>query len=131
VRGVLVSGCAGAYGAFASTACAREVQASGIQHMGCCKTMAGRQAAGAAGLGREIIPQYMTEKQRQQFNRMRYFLIRINAYYMTPAQIQKKGEKMYGLPAEEVLEMAYENIQAEARHAVKGVKEIPKPEQKK
>lgn len=66
----------------------------------------------------------MTKKQVEQFNRMRYFLLRINRCYMTPAEIQKKGEKMYGLSPEEVLEMAYENIQAEARHAVKGVKEI-------
>lgn len=66
----------------------------------------------------------MTKKQIEQFNRMRYFLLRINKYYMTPAQIEKKGEKMYGLSSHEVLEMAYENIQAEAKHAVKGVKQI-------
>jgi len=66
----------------------------------------------------------ITKKQAEQFNRMLYFLTRINKYYMTPAQIEKKGEKMYGLDSHEVLEMAYENIQAEAKHAVKGIKQI-------
>lgn len=64
----------------------------------------------------------MTTKQKEQFNRMRATLKRISTGYMTPAQIQR--DKEAGLDYEEYLEYAYENIQAEAKAACKGVKEI-------
>ncbi len=66
----------------------------------------------------------MTEKQKQQFNRMRAILIRISKHYMTPAQIEKNCKKSYGLDYEEALEMSYDNIKGEAANAVKNVKEI-------
>lgn len=64
----------------------------------------------------------MTPKQKEQFNRMRATLKRIATGYMTPAQIQR--DKEAGLDYEEYLEYAYENIQAEAKAACKGVREI-------
>ncbi|WP_186095650.1 hypothetical protein [Burkholderia gladioli] len=48
--------------------------------------------------------------------------------YQTPAQIRRTSEKKWGLPYCEALEYAYENIQQEARNAIKGVR-IPKPKQ--
>ncbi|WP_186198018.1 hypothetical protein [Burkholderia gladioli] len=48
--------------------------------------------------------------------------------YQTPAQIRRTSEKKYGLQYEEALEYAYENIQQEARNAIKGVR-VPKPKQ--
>lgn len=67
----------------------------------------------------------MTPKQRQQFNKMRTTLLRISKAYQTVKQLRKSAEKDYGLEPEEVIEMAYENIQNEAKDAVKGVKQIP------
>ena len=64
----------------------------------------------------------MTSRQAEQFNRMRSTLKRIATGYMTPAQIQRDKEQ--GLDYEEYLEMAYGNIQQEARTASKGVREI-------
>lgn len=64
----------------------------------------------------------MTPKQKEQFNRMRATLKRIATSYMTPAQIQR--DKEAGLDYEEYLEYAYENMQAEAKAACKGVREI-------
>lgn len=40
--------------------------------------------------------------------------------YMTPDQLRRRSEKEYGLAFEEALEMAYENIQGEARSALSG-----------
>ncbi len=64
----------------------------------------------------------MTPTQRSQFNRMRAALRHIGTVYMTPAQIQR-DQKNSGLSYTEYLELSYENIQGEARAAVKGVKE--------
>lgn len=64
----------------------------------------------------------MTPKQVEQFNQMRATLKRIATEYMTPAQIQRDKEQ--GLDYEEHLEYAYENIQREAKTALKGVREI-------
>lgn len=46
--------------------------------------------------------------------------------YQTPKQIRRNSEKKYGLPYEEALEYAYENIQQEASNAIRGVR-VPKP----
>lgn len=78
----------------------------------------------------------MTEKQRKQFNRMRYTLRKIYRSYQRPDQILRQCEKdeHYGPDYQETLEMAYENLQAEAQKGVAGIKEIPppkKPEKKK
>lgn len=40
--------------------------------------------------------------------------------YMTPDQLRRQAEKQYGLAYEEALEMAYENVQSEARSALMG-----------
>ena len=64
----------------------------------------------------------LTTKQKEQFNRMRATLKRIATGYMTPAQIQR--DKDSGLDYVEYLEYAYENIQAEAKIACKGAREI-------
>lgn len=66
----------------------------------------------------------MTKTQEQQFNRMRNALLRISKDYMTPDQIRRDSEKRWGLDYEESLEMSYENIQNEARMAVKGVRSL-------
>lgn len=72
----------------------------------------------------------MTEKQREQFNRMRAMLRKISRDYMTPAQIRKDA-KNEGLDFDEYLEMSYENIQRDAHYAVSGVREIPAQAQEK
>lgn len=55
---------------------------------------------------------------------MLYALQKIAKAYQTPSQLKKDSEKQYGLDYEEALEMAYENMQAEAKQAVKGVKKL-------
>lgn len=66
----------------------------------------------------------MTPKQKEQFNRMRMALRTIAKGYKTPDQIRRTSERDSGLPYEEELEYAYENIQSIAARAVKGVSEI-------
>lgn len=51
---------------------------------------------------------------------LRMALKRIAAY-MTPDQLRKRSEKLYGLQADEAIEMAYENVLAEAKRALKAV----------
>lgn len=46
--------------------------------------------------------------------------------YDSPDKLRRRSEKDYGLPPEETIEMAYENVLAEAKAAVKGVRK-PKP----
>lgn len=66
----------------------------------------------------------ITENQVKQFNVMRNYLLRISKGYSTTSQLKKESRSDYGLDYEEVLEMAYENMQGEARLAVRGVKAI-------
>lgn len=66
----------------------------------------------------------MTNKQNAQFNNMRRALLTISKEYCTPAQLRKEAKGAYGIDYEEALEMAYENIQAEAKNALKGTKYI-------
>lgn len=73
----------------------------------------------------------ITIKQAEQFNRMRETLRRIGAVkgtsttFMTPDQIRNECAKGdIGLDFDEELEMAYENIQADAKQAVASIKEI-------
>lgn len=42
--------------------------------------------------------------------------------YQTPEQLQKNCKGQYGLGYEESITMAYENIQADAAHAIKGIR---------
>lgn len=51
---------------------------------------------------------------------LRVALKRIAAY-MTPDQLRKRSEKLHGIPPEEAIEMAYENVLAEAKQALKAV----------
>lgn len=44
----------------------------------------------------------------------------IDKDFMTSDQLRRNAEKMYGLPFEEALEMAYDNMQDVARRAVRG-----------
>lgn len=55
-------------------------------------------------------------------NEQRYFdaLRRIARGYQTPDQLRRNSEKEYGVRYEEALEMAYENLQAEAKCAIRG-----------
>lgn len=67
----------------------------------------------------------MTPKQIEQFNAMRATLKRI-ASYQTPDQLQRNAECDYGLDASEVIVHAYENMQEEAKNAVKGIRALRK-----
>lgn len=70
----------------------------------------------------------MTTKQQIQFNTMLATLTRIAKHYQTPTQLRRSAEKQWGCSGSEALEYAYENIQHEARAAVKGVRPmVPKP----
>lgn len=66
----------------------------------------------------------ISEKQAQQFNNILGALARIAKDYETPRQIKKDSKYDWGLAYEEALEMSYENIQEEAKAAIKNVKRI-------
>jgi hypothetical protein len=53
-------------------------------------------------------------------------LKRITAY-QTPDRLRRNADKQYGLSGEEAIEMAYENMQQEARNAIRGVRLKRKP----
>lgn len=63
----------------------------------------------------------MTPAQEKQFVRMHEALKRITCY-QSPSHMRKHSIKEWGLPFEEVLEIAYENVQEEAKQAVKGIR---------
>lgn len=48
-------------------------------------------------------------------------LLRISRY-TPPAKLRKSAEREYGLDPDEAIEMAYENVIAEAKAAIKGVR---------
>lgn len=52
----------------------------------------------------------------------RYYdvLKKIAKDYMTTRELMRNSERQYGLTYHEVLEMSYDNIQAEAATAIKG-----------
>ena len=54
--------------------------------------------------------------------RMYDTLKRIAKGYRKPDWFERNSEKAYGLPPADALEMAYENIQAEATLAVRGMR---------
>lgn len=66
----------------------------------------------------------ITERQAEQFNIMLGTLKIIAKEYETPEKLRKDSEKKYGLDFEEAIEMAYENIQNEAKKTIKGIKPI-------
>jgi len=66
----------------------------------------------------------MTDKQVEQFNFMLSVLRRIARDYQTPEQLRANCERQYGLEFKDALEMAYDNIQADAEATIKGVRAI-------
>jgi hypothetical protein len=66
-----------------------------------------------------------SSKQERDFAQMYTFLKRI-VTYDTPAQMRRNSEKNWGLQFDECIEMAYENIQQEARNGLKGIR-LPNP----
>jgi len=66
----------------------------------------------------------MNERQANQFNNMLRVLRRIARDYQTADLLLKYGERDYGISGCEALEMAYDNIQQEARNAVFRVRPI-------
>ena len=42
--------------------------------------------------------------------------------YLSPDQLRRRSEKVYGLSADEAIEMAYDNVREEAKQAIKGVR---------
>lgn len=64
--------------------------------------------------------------KNEKANELRYFdaLKRITCY-QSPERLRKESEHDWGLPYEEALEYAYENVLNEARVAIKG-KRMPK-----
>lgn len=66
----------------------------------------------------------MTERQKETYNRMLLALKKIANGYMTVSQIRKYSGDEYGLDFIDTVEMAYENVQAEAKAASKGIRPI-------
>lgn len=52
-------------------------------------------------------------------------LRRIARDYQSAEQLLRNGEREYGISGSEALEYAYDNIQCEARAAVKGIRVAP------
>jgi len=66
----------------------------------------------------------MTAKQERDFAVM-YAALRTITRYQTPDHMRRHSIKEWGLPWEDTLEGAYENIQQTAKNAVKSVR-LPK-----
>jgi hypothetical protein len=66
----------------------------------------------------------ITQRQKTQFNRMLSVLKQIATGYMTPAQLRKSSRGDYGLDFDEAIEMSYDNIQNDAKYAIKGVRSL-------
>jgi hypothetical protein len=66
----------------------------------------------------------MTEKQKNQFNVMLKALRCISKEFLTPEQLFKNSQKLYGLDYTEALEMAYENCINVAKVNCKNIKEL-------
>ena len=66
----------------------------------------------------------MTAKEQNDYEKMYRGLKRI-LHYNTPDQLRRGSQKAYGLNYEEALGYSYENIQSEAKAALRGVR---KPE---
>ena len=64
----------------------------------------------------------MDTKQKQNYNKMLLMLKKIAREYQTPDQLRKNSGKQYGLDYIEALEMSYENIQAEAKSIITGMR---------
>ena len=62
------------------------------------------------------------------YNRMYDALKTIANGYQTPDQLRRNNKDSFGMVYEEVLEMAYENIQSLAKRATRNVRRINKNE---
>jgi uncharacterized protein YbcC (UPF0753/DUF2309 family) len=51
-----------------------------------------------------------------------YDALRRIAQYDTPERLRKRANKDYGFDPEEAIEMAYENVLAEAKDALRGMR---------
>ena len=60
-------------------------------------------------------------KMERDFGQMYIALQRIKKYD-TPERMRRESEKDWGLQFDECIEMAYENIQQEAKNGLKGVR---------
>ena len=67
----------------------------------------------------------MASKLENDFHQMREALQRI-VRYQSPARLRRDSRKQWGVDFEEALEMAYENIQQEAKDGLKGVRKFRK-----
>ena len=67
-------------------------------------------AYSTAGYGREM------SYERFYFDTLR----RISRDYLTVEQIKRNAERKYGIPYQEALELAYENMQLDAADVIKG-----------
>lgn len=65
----------------------------------------------------------ISENQAKQFNKMYASLSRIKQYD-SPGKLKKNSERDWGLDYEEAIEMAYENMQIEAKQGLERVKPI-------
>lgn len=67
----------------------------------------------------------MTDKEeaklRSDYARL-HEALRTITKYMTPEQLQRQSQKRYGLEYEEALEYVYDNIQVNAKNALKNVR---------
>ena len=63
----------------------------------------------------------LKEKQAAPARRM-YDALKQISQYMTAAEMNRKAERLYGLDCAEAIEMAYDNVIAEAKAAIKGMK---------
>lgn len=59
----------------------------------------------------------MREKEQRYFDALRDI-----ATYLTPEELRRSSKAEYGLDYEEALEMAYENVIATAKAAIRGRK---------
>uniref|UniRef100_A0A6M3LD86 Uncharacterized protein n=1 Tax=viral metagenome TaxID=1070528 RepID=A0A6M3LD86_9ZZZZ len=65
----------------------------------------------------------MTPKQESNYVKMLSTLRKIGNKYHSPSKLRKEA-KMYGLSYNEILEIAYENIQEEAKFCLKGIRSL-------
>lgn len=66
----------------------------------------------------------MTSKEAIQFKQMHHALKRIAAYDSSD-RLRRSSQKDWGVDFEEAIEMAYENVQQEAKNGLRGIR-IPK-----
>ena len=58
------------------------------------------------------------DQQRRMYDALK----RIARGYQTPDQLRRNSERQYGLDYAEALEFAYENMQQDARNAIRGLR---------